>query len=77
MPTKMFINGCSFLTSRPKCGVNTHCGEELSKLMQLPIADNLAGGGRGNKRLMWTTRVWCEKFPDKDRNYNKEPLALN
>jgi len=64
MPTKMFINGCSFLTTRPKCGVHTHCGEELSRMMDLPIAENLAGGGRGNKRLMWTTRVWCEKFPN-------------
>ena len=64
MPTKMFINGCSFLTTRPKRGVNTHCGKELSSMMDLPIAENLAGGGRGNKRLMWTTRVWCEKFPD-------------
>jgi hypothetical protein len=60
----MFINGCSFLTTRPKCGVHTHCGEELSRMMNLPIAENLAGGGRGNKRLMWTTRVWCEKFPN-------------
>ena len=65
MPTKMFINGCSFLTTRPKCGVNTHCGKELSSMMDLPITENLAGGGRGNKRLMWTTMVWCEKFPDK------------
>ena len=64
MPIKMFINGCSFLTTRPKCGVHTHCGEELSRMMNLPIAENLAGGGRGNKRLMWTTRVWCEKFPN-------------
>ena len=68
MPKEMFINGCSFLTTRPKCGVKTHCGDELSKLMDLPIADNLAGGGRGNKRLMWTTRVWCEKFPNKAKN---------
>ena len=63
-PTKMFINGCSFLTYRPRDGVNTHCGIELAKAMDLDVAVNLANGGRGSKRLMWTTRVWCEKFPD-------------
>ena len=62
--SKMFINGCSFLTYRPSQGVDTHCGLELAKLMELPVEVNLAGGGRGNKRLMWTTRTWCEKFPD-------------
>ena len=62
MLTNLFINGCSFLTYRPRDGVNTHCGIELAKLMELEIAVNLAGGGRGSKRLMWTTRVWCEKY---------------
>ena len=60
----MFINGCSFLTYRPRDGVDTHCGIELAKAMDLDIAVNLANGGRGSKRLMWTTRAWCEKFPD-------------
>ena len=62
--TKMFINGCSFLTFRPRDGVDTHCGIELAKLMDLDVAVNLANGGRGSKRLMWTTRAWCEKFPE-------------
>ena len=63
--SKMFINGCSFLTSRPRDGVMTHAGEQLAKLMDLEIEINLANGGRGSKRLMWTTRTWCEKFPEK------------
>ena len=63
--SKMFINGCSFLTMRPRDGVETHCGIELAKLMGLDIEVNLANGGRGSKRLMWTTRTWCEKFPEK------------
>tara|TARA_Y100000592_G_C5424718_1_gene295082 strand:- start:9 stop:701 length:693 start_codon:yes stop_codon:yes gene_type:complete len=63
-PTKMFINGCSFLTFRPRDGVDTHCGIELAKAMDLEVAVNLANGGRGSKRMMWTTRAWCEKFPD-------------
>jgi len=64
MVSKLFINGCSFLTFRPRDNVHTHCGIELAKLMELDVAVNLAGGGRGNKRLMWTTRTWCEKFPE-------------
>ena len=68
MSVKMFINGCSFLTPRPKCGVNTHCGIELAKLLGMELEVNLAGGGRGNKRMMWTTRTWCEKFPEKAQN---------
>jgi hypothetical protein len=45
--------------------VETHCGIELAKLMDLDIEVNLANGGRGSKRLMWTTRTWCEKFTEK------------
>jgi hypothetical protein len=66
--TKLFINGCSFLTFRPKDKVNTHCGEELAKLMGIDVAINLAVGGRGNKRLLWTTRTWCEKFPEEAKD---------
>ena len=32
--------------------------------MELDVAVNMAGGGRGSKRMMWTTRTWCEKFPE-------------
>ena len=63
MTSKVFINGCSFLTTRPRDNVHTHCGIELAKMMNLDVGVNLANGGRGNKRLMWTTRTWCEKFP--------------
>jgi hypothetical protein len=68
MLTKIFINGCSFLTFRPRDNVNTHCGIELGKFMGLEVEVNLAGGGRGSKRLMWTTRTWCEKFPEKAKD---------
>jgi hypothetical protein len=44
--------------------VHTHAGEQLAKMMELDVAVNLANGGRGSKRLMWTTRTWCEKFPE-------------
>ena len=62
--SKIFINGCSFLTTRPRDNVHTHAGEQLAQMMDLEVAVNLANGGRGSKRLMWTTRTWCEKFPD-------------
>ncbi len=67
IPTRLFINGCSFLTTRPRKGVDTHCGQELAKLMGLDVVaynTQMANGGRGHKRLYWTTRAWCEKFPD-------------
>ena len=60
-PTHIFTNGCSFLTTRPKEGVDTHVGAELAKIMNLDTARHLGGGGRGNKRLSITTKVWCEK----------------
>ena len=45
IPNRMFINGCSFLTTRPRKGVDTHAGKELAKLMTLDVACQLAGGG--------------------------------
>ena len=66
MPTKLFINGCSFLTTRPKDGVNTHCGHELGKLMQLESETNLAMGGRGNDRISFTTKLWFEQNKSAD-----------
>ena len=64
IPNRMFINGCSFLTTRPRKGVHTHCGQELSRLLELQVGCQMANGGRGHKRLYWTTRTWCEKFVD-------------
>ena len=61
VPTHIFINGCSFLTYRPKDGVMTHAGLELQNLMGLRLAGAIGGGGRGNRRLSVTTKVWCEK----------------
>ena len=64
VPTHIFINGCSFLTYRPKDGIMTHAGLKLEKLMGLERAGHLAGGGRGNKRTSVTTKIWCEKNPE-------------
>ena len=60
-PTHIFTNGCSFITKRPKEGVDTHVGIELAKLMKLKEARHFGAGGRGNKRLSISTKVWCQK----------------
>ena len=63
-PTHIFINGCSFLTYRSKDGIMTHAGKELEKLMGLARGGHLAGGGRGNKRVSITTKIWCQRNPE-------------
>ena len=63
-PTHIFTNGCSFLSLRPKEGVNTHVGVELGKLLRLKEARHFGAGGRGNKRLSISTKVWCERYPE-------------
>jgi hypothetical protein len=62
-PTHIFTNGCSFLTRRPKEGVMTHVGMELGKLLRLKEARHMGAGGRGNRRLSISTKVWCERNP--------------
>lgn len=63
-PTHIFTNGCSFLTTRPKEGVMTHVGMELAKMLDLKEARHFGAGGRGNKRLSISTKIWCERNPD-------------
>ena len=62
-PTHIFTNGCSFLTTRPKEGVMTHVGIELAKMLGLKEARHFGAGGRGNKRLSISTKIWCERNP--------------
>ena len=57
---KLFSNGCSFLTPRPKDGVETFVSKELAGLYGLDLA-NIAMGGRGNSRISFSTKVWCEQ----------------
>ena len=54
MPSKLFINGCSFLTYRPRDNVNTHCGLELAKLLGLDVEVNLANGERKGLDVLLT-----------------------
>ena len=55
--SKLFSNGCSFLTPRPKDGVNTFVTQILAEQYNLQLF-NLAMGGRGNDRISFTTKLW-------------------
>ena len=58
--SKLFSNGCSFLTPRPKDGVNTFVTQILAEQYNLQLF-NLAMGGRGNDRISFTTKLWFEQ----------------
>ena len=58
--SKLFSNGCSFLTTRPKDGVETFVTKILADQYQLPL-ENFAKGGRGNDRISFSTKVWLEQ----------------
>jgi len=57
---RLFSNGCSFLTERPKNGVHTFVSKILSEKYDLPLS-NIAMGGRGNDRINFSTKLWIEK----------------
>ena len=63
--SKIFSNGCSFLTPRPKDGVNTFVTKHLADLYGLEL-ENLAMGGRGNTRISFSTKTYFEKFGTQD-----------
>jgi hypothetical protein len=54
---RLFSNGCSFLTPRPKDGVDTFTSKILAEQYRLELF-NLAMGGRGNDRISFTTKLW-------------------
>lgn len=56
----LFSNGCSFLTARPKDGVDIFTSEVLAKEYDYEL-HNLAMGGRGNSRISFTTKLWFEQ----------------
>ena len=58
--SKLFSNGCSFLSTRPKDGVNTFVTKILAERYNLQLF-NLAMGGRGNDRISFTTKLWFEQ----------------
>lgn len=58
-------NGCSFLTPRPKDGVDTFVSDIIAKKYNSNLI-NLAMGGRGNNRISFSTKVWFEQNNTKD-----------
>ena len=61
----LFSNGCSFLTPRPKDGVDTFTTKIIAEKYSMDLA-NLAMGGRGNTRIGFSTKVWVEQNKGKD-----------
>ena len=61
----LFSNGCSFLTPRPKDGVETFTSKIISENYGMELA-NIAMGGRGNTRVSFSSKVWLEQNQDKD-----------
>ena len=59
--SKLFSNGCSFLTPRPKDGVNTYVSKHLADTYGLTL-ENIAMGGRGNTRISFSTKTYFETF---------------
>ena len=57
---KIFSNGCSFLTERPKDDVDTFTTKIIAEKYNLSLV-NLAMGGRGNGRISFSTKVWFEQ----------------
>lgn len=57
---RLFSNGCSFLTPRPKDGVDTYVAEILAGFYKDDLY-NMAMGGRGNDRISFTTKLWFEQ----------------
>lgn len=62
----LFSNGCSFLTDRPKDGVDTHTSKLLATNYNMDLV-NLAMGGRGNTRISFSTKVWFEQNKPEDK----------
>jgi len=61
----LFSNGCSFLTPRPKDGVDTFTSKIIAEKYDMELA-NIAMGGRGNTRISFSSKVWLEQNKDKD-----------
>jgi len=56
----LFSNGCSFLTPRPKDGVDTFTTKIIAEHYGMDLS-NIAMGGRGNVRISFSSKVWLEQ----------------
>ena len=67
MHKHLLVNGCSFNTPNPKGDVPSFAGKMVAKHLDLNLT-NLARGGRGNDRIVVTTKIHFENFPDQKQN---------
>ena len=74
--SKLLSNGCSFLTPRNKDGVETFTTKILAQNYELELI-NLAMGGRGNTRISFSTKVYCEQNKEEDIKYQVVSLNMN
>ena len=63
----LFSNGCSFLSNNSKHNIALNAGSELASMMGLEYI-NYAKGGRGNDRIVATTKTFFSKNKDKIKN---------
>ena len=61
----LFSNGCSFLTPRPKDGVETFTSKIVAEHYGMDLS-NIAMGGRGNLRISFSSKVWLEQNKGSD-----------
>ena len=61
----LFSNGCSFLTPRPKDGVETFTSKIIAEHYGMDLS-NIAMGGRGNLRISFSSKVWLEQNKGSD-----------
>ena len=59
---KLITNGCSFMTHRHKSNVYTSTAHLFEEKLGIP-AWHLAQGGRGNLRLVVTTKLYFIQHP--------------
>jgi len=63
----LLVNGCSFNTPNPKGKVSVFAGQLVAQHYNLEL-HNLARGGRGNDRIVVTTKLHFERFPQQKQN---------
>ena len=64
MIENLFVNGCSFNTTNKHAEINTYVGKMVADHYGYKLY-NFARGGRGNKRIEITSKMFFEKSPER------------
>ena len=64
MIENLFVNGCSFNTTNKHADINTYVGKMVADHYGYKLY-NFARGGRGNKRIEITSKMFFEKSPER------------